>query len=128
MVKAGARDSLYRGGEHADTSRRIVEDLLHARLGLDNAEILEGVFPDETGPRVERLVFRFCHIDVDVYQSSRDIVDWIWDRMVPGGIVVYDDYGSFNCGGVTAHVEEQRRCADRLLIHNLNGHAIVVRR
>ena len=128
VVKAGARDSLYRGGEHADTSRQDVEDLLHDRLGLDNAEILEGIFPDETGPGVEHLDFRFCHIDVDVYQSARDIVDWIWPRIVPGGIVVYDDYGSFNCGGITAHVEEQRMCGDRLLIHNLNGHAIVVKR
>lgn len=128
VVKAGGRDSLYRGGEHADTNRGIVEDLLRNRLGLGNAEILEGVFPDETGRRVEHLAFRFCHIDVDVYQSARDIIGWIWERMVPGGILVYDDYGSYNCGGVTAHVEEQRACRDRLLIHNLNGHAIVVKR
>lgn len=128
VVKAGEKDSLYRGGEHADTSRTIVEDLLHNRLGLDNAEILEGIFPDETGRRIEHLDFRFCHIDVDVYQSARDIVAWIWTRMVPGGIVIYDDYGSYNCSGITAHVEEQRMCGDRLLIHNLNGHAIIVKR
>jgi O-methyltransferase len=127
VVKAGAQDSLYRGGEHADTSRRIVEDLLHTRMGLDNVEVLEGIFPEETGHRVEHLAFRFCHIDVDVYQSARDIVGWIWDRMIPGGIVVYDDYGSYNCGGITTHVEEQRMCRDRLLIHNLNGHAIVMK-
>jgi O-methyltransferase len=127
VVKAGPRDSLYRGGEHADTSRQCVEDLLHTRMGLDNAEVLEGIFPEQTGRRVEHLDFRFCHIDVDVYRSAGDIVDWIWDRMIPGGILVYDDYGSYNCGGITAHVEEQRMCRDRLLIHNLNGHAIVVK-
>lgn len=94
-------------------------------MGLNNVEILEGIFPDQTGRRLEGLQFRFCHIDVDVYQSAKDIVDWIWDKMVPGGIVVYDDYGFDTCDGITQFVEEQMTYTDRLVIHNLNGHAIV---
>lgn len=126
VVKAGARDSVYRGGEHADTSRHTVEDLV-TRMHLENVEILEGIFPDQTGHRVEGMQFRFCHVDVDAYQSAKDILDWIWNKMVPGGIVVYDDYGFYGCDGITKHVEEQMMCKDRLVIHNLNGHAIVVK-
>ena len=95
VVKAGVKDSTYKGGEHADTSRQAVEELIFTRMNLDNVEILEGIFPDQTGHRVEDLRFRFCHVDVDVYESAKDIVDWIWDKMVPGGIMVYDDYGFF---------------------------------
>lgn len=127
VVKAGARDSDYKGGEHSDTSRIAVEDLIFARMNLDNVEILEGIFPDQTGHLIEGMRFRFCHIDVDVYQSAKDVVDWIWDRMVPGGIVVYDDYGFYGCDGITRYVEEQMTCSDRLVIHNLNGHAIIVK-
>jgi O-methyltransferase len=54
-------------------------------------------------------------------------VDWIWDKMVPGGIIVYDDYGFDGCQGITNCVEEQRLCDDRLVIHNLNGHAIILK-
>ena len=126
VVKAGDKDSSYKGGEHADTSRQTVEGLI-GKLGLDNVQILEGVFPDETGPYVEGMQFRLCHIDVDVYQSAKDIVEWLWDRMIAGGIFVYDDYGFTNCDGITKYVEEQRLCTDRLVIHNLNGHAIVVK-
>jgi O-methyltransferase len=127
VVKAGSMDSQYTGGEHADTDRRTVEDLV-ARLGLRNTEILQGIFPDDTSYLLENRRFRFCHIDVDVYQSARDIVDWIWDRLVPGGIVVYDDYGFVGCDGITRYVDEQALCKDRLLIHNLNGHAVIVKR
>lgn len=127
VVKTGEKDSAYKGGEHADTSREVVEKLLFTRMNLDNAEILEGVFPDQTGHRVEDLEFRFCHIDVDVYQSAEDIVDWIWDKMVPGGIIVYDDFGFEGCEGITKHVEEQMKFADRLVIHNLNGHALMLK-
>ncbi len=127
VVKAGANDSLYLGGEHADTSRQTAEDLLFTQMCLDNVEILEGIFPDATGHRAADMAFRFCHIDVDVYQSARDVVEWIWDRMVPGGIIVYDDYGFLGCDGITRYVNEQMPLNDRLVVHNLNGHAIVVK-
>lgn len=127
VVKAGAEDSVYRGGEHENTSRELVEDLVQNKLELDNVEILEGIFPDDTGHQVEDLKFRLCHIDVDVYNSSKDSVDWIWDRLVPNGIVVYDDYGYHECNGITKHVEEQMDMEDRIVLYNLNGHAIVMK-
>ena len=47
--------------------------------------------------------------------------------MVPGGIIVYDDFGFSSADGVTKYVEEQRQFSDRLVIHNLNGHAVVIK-
>ena len=127
VVKAGANDTRYRGGEHADTDRAMVEALL-ARMGIPGVGILAGVFPDQTGGAVAAQRFRFCHIDVDVYQSAKDILAWIWGRLVPGGIVVFDDYGFKGCEGVARLVEECRPAADRLVLHNLNGHAVMIRR
>lgn len=128
VVKAGARDGFYSGGEHADTSLRIVEALVRDTLGLSSVTILSGVFPDETGERIAGCRFRLCHIDVDVYESARGIFEWVWPRLVPGGVVVYDDYGFAWCKGITRHVEEVCRGDDRLFLHNLNGHAILVKR
>lgn len=126
VVKAGELDSTYEGGEHADTSRKVVDDLLQ-RLELDNVTILEGVFPDQTGPEIEDLDFRFSHIDVDVYRSARDCFDWIWPRTVRGGVVVFDDYGFKGCDGITRYVEEQMSLKDGIIMHNLNGHAVMVK-
>ncbi len=127
VVKAGVKDSVYKNGEHADTSRQIVEELILNQLNLDNVELLEGIFPDQTGHLINDMHFRLCHIDVDVYQSAKDIVEWIWEKMVPGGIIVYDDYGFNGCDGITKYVNEQKILKDRLVIHNLNGHAIIMK-
>lgn len=127
VVKASSEDSFYEGGEHDDTSRELVEDLIQNKLKLDNVEILEGIFPDDTGSQVENLKFRLCHIDVDVYKSSKDSVDWIWNRLIPYGIVVYDDYGFHACDGITKHVEEQMNMDDRIVLYNLNGHAVIMK-
>ncbi len=91
VVKSGVYDSSYRGGEHSDTSQEIVEELVH-KLKLDNTKLLVGIFPDETSKFITDNKFRFCHINVDVYQSAKDIVDWLWPRLVLGGIIVFDDY------------------------------------
>ena len=127
VVKAGSRDPHYRGGEHSDTSQHVVEDLLRS-LGIVNTRILKGVFPDETARLIEPGTrFSLCHLDVDVYQSAKDVMTWVWDRMVPGGIVVYDDYGFRECKGLTKYVNEQLNESDRVVLHNLNGHAVVVK-
>lgn len=126
VVKAGKKDSSYKNGEHANTSIEIVEELIY-KLNINNTEILKGIFPEDTGHIVKDLRFRFCHIDVDVYQSAKDIITQIQDKIVVGGICVYDDYGFKGCDGITKYVEEQMILKDRIIIHNLNGHAIVIK-
>jgi O-methyltransferase len=126
VVKAGSSDRHYAGGEHADTSEAIVTDLAK-RLALDNIKILRGTFPEETGHVVAAESFRLCHIDVDVYESGRDILAWVWPRLVRGGMVVFDDYGCLSTGGITRLVNEERSKTDRLMLHNLNGHAVFVK-
>ncbi|HTP32842.1 MAG TPA: TylF/MycF/NovP-related O-methyltransferase [Candidatus Acidoferrales bacterium] len=126
VVKAGAQDGAYAGGEHADTNKAIVLELCR-KWSLDRVRILEGIFPDQTAHEISDRRFRLCHIDVDVYQSAKDIADWVWPRLVSGGMVVYDDYGFHDCTGITRFVNEERLKPDRLVIHNLNGHAVVIK-
>ena len=126
VAKAGSNDSIYRGGEHNDASAEIVGRLV-SQLGLLNVEIREGLFPDQTAIEIEQNRFRFCHIDVDVYESARQTLEWIWPRLVPGGVVVFDDYGFINCDGVSQIVNEQSNNDDRITLHNLNGQAVIVK-
>lgn len=125
IVKAGAIDGGYVDGAHDDASVRDVEALA-SRMAVD-VDVLQGIFPDDTGGQIENRKFRLCHIDVDVYQSAKDVLDWVWPRMVSGGIVVFDDYGFNSCPGVTRLVNEEAGKSDRMFLHNLNGHAIFIK-
>lgn len=126
VVKAGERDTRYSGGEHADTSFETVQDL-GAAMGLSNIALLAGIFPDDTADRVADRRFSLCHIDVDVYDSARDVLEWVWPRMPVGGVVVYDDYGFDTCSGITRLVNDRFGQAGSLTLYNLNGHAVVVK-
>jgi O-methyltransferase len=126
VVKATDKDAVYTGGEHADTSVDLVKGLL--KDNYQHIKILEGIFPDDTGHLIPAgQQFGYCHIDVDVYQSAKEIVDWIWHKMIPGGVIVFDDYGFSTCTGITRFVNEQKNKGDRMVLHNLNGHAIIIK-
>jgi len=126
VVKAGADDTAYVGGEHADTSPKIVSDLLHT-LGLSNFSLLQGIFPEQTAERFHGQL-ALLHCDVDVYSSAKDVVLWGIPLLSHGGAIVFDDYGFSGCEGVTRLVEELRKDPRFLFIHNLNGHAILIKK
>lgn len=127
VVKTGPTDIYYHDGKHDNTSLATVEQLI-GDLELTNVELLQGIFPDETGEHASDQAFRLVHIDVDVYQSAKDVFEWAWPRLSEGGVAIFDDYGCPATPGVTRFVNEQAGQPDRLLLHNLNGHGVVVKR
>lgn len=50
--------------------------------------------------------FSFVHIDVDLYQPTRDSLAFFYERTVPSGIILCDDYGSIHCPGATRAFDE----------------------
>ncbi len=126
VVKTGAEDVSYSGGEHADTSIPVVEELM-TKLELSNIKILQGIFPEDTGDQVENNKFRLCHIDVDVYQSGKDVLNWVWPRLQAGGMVVFDDFGFASTTGITQLVHEEESRDDLVCVQNVNGHAVFIK-
>jgi O-methyltransferase len=126
VVKAGANDPHYVGGEHADTSIAIVEELAF-RITLSNYRLSAGIFPEYRPAVLDNGSIGFCHIDVDTYTSAKDCFDFVWPRMIPGGVVVFDDYGSSTTSGVAKLVDELSSGVDGVWQYNLNGHAVAIR-
>ena len=48
--------------------------------------------------------FSLIHIDVDVYEPTKCILEYTWDKIVKGGILILDDYGVVE--GETKAVDE----------------------
>lgn len=126
VVKASQLDEAYVGGEHANTSQETVQQLL-AELSIENVKILKGIFPDETADQIKENKIRFCHIDVDVYQSAREVFEWIWPKLSVGGIIVYDDFGFEGLAGIRKHIQEVINQKNLVFIHNINGHGIIIK-
>lgn len=99
-----ATDGGFRQGDFADTSFENVKQYLSA---YPNVHLHKGRFPDSLqGKGLESLQFRFVHLDVDLYGSTRDCLDFFYPRMVRGGVIVSHDYGNVTAPGVTAAYDE----------------------
>jgi O-methyltransferase len=92
---------------------------------LKNVRVFEGIYPEEVFLPNE-IKLRLCHIDVDTYQSAKDIFIHVWPKINKGGCVVFDDYGFWGCEGVTALCNELN-LSDGVFIYNLNGHALFIK-
>lgn len=73
--------------------------------GFAKARFYKGWIPTRF-PEVTDRTFSFVHIDVDLYQPTRDSIEFFYPRLNPGGILVCDDYGSSVCPGATKAMDE----------------------
>jgi|TARA_B100000073_G_scaffold329301_1_gene316724 predicted O-methyltransferase YrrM len=56
-----------------------------------NVVIKKGIFPDTT-KGMEDKKFSLVHIDVDIYESTKVGLEYFWNRMVDGGMILVDDF------------------------------------
>lgn len=127
VVKASKLDSIYKNGEHSDVELQQVENFIES-IEYPNVVIRKGIFPNEVDltEAERRRGISLIHINVDTYQSARDIFFSVLDDLLIGGMIVFDDYGIWGCEGVTQFCNEIRN-ENLLMIHNLNGHAIFIK-
>lgn len=59
----------------------------------------------ERFPDVAERPFALVNLDVDLYEPIRDSLLFFFPRLVPGGVIVVDDYGTTDWPGVAKAVE-----------------------
>jgi len=64
-------------------------DYDHIKNSLPYAHVVRGIFPESA---VDMPAIAFAHLDVDQYQSYIDCITYLKPKMVPGGIMWFDDY------------------------------------
>jgi O-methyltransferase len=63
-----------------------------------------GFFPD-TAKGLEDEKFSLVYLDADLYESTKSGLEFFYPRMVAGGIILFDDYGSHRWTGVREAVD-----------------------
>jgi O-methyltransferase len=62
----------------------------------ENVVFVEGWFAD-TMPKLREEIgeIAILRLDGDYYTSTRDVLDRLYDKVVPGGFIIVDDYGCY---------------------------------
>lgn len=113
----------FRSGDLAGTSAKAVSELLapHPFVRLH-----VGFIPDTfAGLSLDRVAW--AHVDVDLYQSVRDATSFLYPRLVPGGFLLFDDYGFPSCAGARRAVDEAFAGRPELPLCLPTGQCLVVK-
>ncbi|MEO7027644.1 MAG: TylF/MycF/NovP-related O-methyltransferase, partial [Caulobacteraceae bacterium] len=85
----------------ADTSLESVRDFVGATADI---EYRPGWIPASFAG-LEATRYCFAHIDLDLHDSIRDALAYLYPRMTAGGAIVFDDYGFAACPGARRAVD-----------------------
>jgi hypothetical protein len=69
--------------------------------------------------------FCFLHVDVDLFEPTRDALAFFGPRMVPGGLIVCDDYGFETCPGARRAMDEHAAAVGQTIVHLPTGQGVI---
>jgi O-methyltransferase len=102
MPETDSSRDLHRKGDFADTSLEEVKTFVNA----PSIAVFRAGFIPDTFAGLESHHVSFVHIDVDIYKSIIDSLEFLWPRLLPGGSIVFDDYGFPTCPGARQAVDD----------------------
>lgn len=106
---------------------RTTEATLRSNLSrYDSVVVFPGWIP-ERFMEVANHQFRVVHVDVDLYQPTRDSLEFFYPRLVKGGVIVMDDYGFKTCPGATRAAEELASANNIQVLHLATGQGVITR-
>lgn len=80
-------------------------ELEQVQFPSERIHIHKGWIEAVTLPTRSPNLISFCYLDMDFYQSTKDVLNLLIERMPRGGVAIVDDYGFFS-SGVKVAVEE----------------------
>lgn len=69
----------------------VVKETIKELERMENVVVYPGIFPETSRP-IEGRKFAFVHIDVDIYQSTKDALEFFYPIVEVGGSIVVHDY------------------------------------
>jgi len=80
-------------------------DVLNYLGKYENISIIKGRIQDVVGQIDTNARFGFVHLDMDLYLPTLFALNFFAPLILPGGVIVVDDYGSRKCPGIQLALE-----------------------
>jgi hypothetical protein len=95
-------DPVFAEGQYAAAVREVKQQLSEYEYLTD---FRAGWIPDTFAGLQDRQ-FAFVHVDLDLYQPTLDCCAFFYPRLIPGGVLLFDEYGWASAHGEKAAVDK----------------------
>jgi O-methyltransferase len=106
LPEPGKYDTFHKKGDFALSNSDIDSINDWFTTGDNDVIICPGFSPEIFKEIPPHETFAFVHIDVDLYQSVKDALDYFYPRLVAGGMMIFDDYGFETTPGAKKAIDE----------------------
>lgn len=97
-------DDVAEGKHKAGEFAASLEEVQHY-LSAHRVQFHVGTFPETATPLADAR-YAFVHLDGDLYQTTKDALEYFWPRLLPGGLLYLDDVDWPDTPGVNRALEE----------------------
>jgi hypothetical protein len=87
IPKLISKTDSHSGGLYKGNMKMIADYL----KDFSNVKLIKGIFPSSAGDYQDRK-FSFVNLDTDIYQSTKDSLEFFYPRMQDGGAIIVHDY------------------------------------
>tara|TARA_B100001564_G_scaffold355495_1_gene367910 strand:- start:71 stop:823 length:753 start_codon:yes stop_codon:yes gene_type:complete len=126
VKNASNKDTFFKDGEYNDASS---DDIFEISKIVDRKiYVVEGIFPESFYNINIKKNISMAHIDVDTYISAKNSFEFISEKLLPGGLVILDDYGGWFTDGVTKFGEELKNNNSYISVPNHLGQLLIFKK
>ncbi len=98
------------------------------KLNLKNTFVHKCYFPNDIKIKIKKI--KLCHIDVNTFNDTKKIFNFVKDKIIKGGIIIFDDFGIWGVDGVKKFIYmiEKKYSKEYYFIKNYMGQCIMIKR
>lgn len=89
----------FREGHYSSPYEFIEKSFKNLEFPTDKLNLFKGFYSDELFSKISKenkfLPISICAIDVDIYESTVPVLEFIKDHLVVGSIILFDDFNCF---------------------------------
>ena len=97
--------NIYSQHQFNDTNLNLVRKRIES-FNLNNIKLIVGLFKETINSIPSNIKFSCVLLDCDLYESYKDVLNFVWDRLSPGGLIYLDEYYSLKYPGARIAVNE----------------------
>ncbi len=100
------------------------------KFSLKKTKVFKCYFPNNIKKNLNLKKIKLCHIDVNVYISTKKTFQYVEKRMIKGGVIIFDDYGIHGVEGVKKFISKISKSHKNSFsfIYNFMGQCILIKK
>ena len=97
-------------------------------LRLSNTQVFKAYFPKNINITIKRV--KLCHIDVNTFEDTKNVFNFVKNKMISGGIIIFDDFGVWGVDGIKKFIYkiEKKYNKDLYFFKNYMGQCILIKK